>query len=31
MGEVARDTAKRFGPEVMAGGLRRAITHALAG
>ncbi len=31
MGEAARDTAKRFGPEVMAGGLRRAITHALAG
>jgi glycosyltransferase involved in cell wall biosynthesis len=30
MGEAARDTAKRFGPEVMAGGLRRAITHALA-
>jgi glycosyltransferase involved in cell wall biosynthesis len=30
LGARARDTAKRFGPEVMAAGLRRAITSAVA-
>jgi glycosyltransferase involved in cell wall biosynthesis len=28
LGERARETAKRFGPDVMANGLRRAIAHA---
>jgi glycosyltransferase involved in cell wall biosynthesis len=30
MGAAASDTAKRFGPEAMAGGMRRAIDYALA-
>jgi glycosyltransferase involved in cell wall biosynthesis len=30
MGSLARDTAKRFGPEPMAEGFRRAIAHAAA-
>ncbi len=31
LGARARDTAKRFGPATLAGGLRRAILHAAAG
>jgi len=31
MGAHARDTAKRFGPEAMADGFRRAVAHATAG
>jgi len=31
MGTIARDTAKRFTPEQMAAGMRRAIVHAAAG
>lgn len=30
MGSIARDTAKRFAPEQMAAGMRRAIVHAAA-